>query len=145
MLSHGSNLLTKEKGSQVKKMKTIKKAAIIMALVVSLAVVCSTVYATFYVTSAATPATTVSYSVTISEVRGFNPTFSLTAKVVDASSDGASCVTNVPVTFYVSVDGGSSWTAIGTAHTNSAGIATSSYSIQSNDETDQFQAAIGIP
>ena len=125
-------------------MKTIKKAAIIMALVVSLAVVCSTVYATFYVTSAATPAATVSYSVSISEVRGFNPTFSLSAIVVDASSDGGSFVTNVPVTFYVSVNGGS-WTVIGTSHTNSAGIATSSYSIQSNDETDQFQAAIGIP
>ena len=125
-------------------MKTIKKIAVIVAIAVCFAVVCSTVYATFFVTSAATPAATVTYSVSMSEVRGFNPTFALSATVVDSSSDGGSCVTNVPVTFQVSVNGGA-WTTIGTSHTNSAGIATSSYSIQSNGETDQFQAEIGIP
>ncbi len=125
-------------------MKTIKKVSLIIALVICFAVVCSTVYATFYVASAATSAATVTYSVSMTEVRGFNPTFALSAQVVDSSSDGSSCITNVPVTFQVSANGGA-WTTINTSHTNSAGIATSSYSIQSNGETDQFQALIGIP
>lgn len=125
-------------------MKTTKKAAIIIAIVACLAVTCSTVYATFFVSSTPTSPVTVNYAVTLTETRGFDPSFKLSATVTDASSDGGSCVNDVPVTFYVNVDDGG-WVAIGTSHTNSDGVATSSYSIQSNGETDQFQAEIGIP
>ena len=87
---------------------------------------------------------TTNYSVSITETRGFNPTFKLEATVTDSSSDGSSNVNNVPVTFYVNADN-AGWTAIGTSHTNSTGVATGSYSIQGNGETDLFQAEIGIP
>jgi hypothetical protein len=125
-------------------MKTSRKVGIIIAIVVCLAVTCTAVYATFYVTSAPTPSVTVNYSVSLTETRGFNPTYTLSAKVTDTSSDGGTFVSGIPVTFYVNADD-AGWTAIGTSHTNSDGIATSSYSIQSNGETDQFQAEVGIP
>ena len=126
------------------KMKMTKKVAVIIAVVACLAVSTSTVCAMFYVTSNATSSVTSSYTVSLTERRGYNPTFTLSASVVDNSSDGGSFVTNIPVTFYVSANGGD-WTAINTSHTNSTGVATSSYSIQSNGETDQFQAEVGIP
>ena len=125
-------------------MKMIKKAAIIIAIVACLAATCSAVYATFYVTSSPTAPVTVNYSVSLAETRGFNPSFTLSATVTDTSSDSGSFVTNVPVTFYVNAND-AGWTTIGTSHTNSQGIATYSYSIQSNGETDQFQAAVGMP
>lgn len=125
-------------------MNKTKKLAIIIAVVACLAVTCTAVYATFYITSSPTAPVTVNYSISLTETRGFNPSFTLTATVTDSSSDGGSCITDVPVTFYVNANG-AGWTSIGTSHTNAEGIATGSYSIQSNGETDQFQAAIGMP
>jgi len=75
-------------------------------------------------------------------VRGFNPTVKVYATVTDNSSDGDSFVSNVPVTFYVNADD-AGWTVLGTAKTNSTGVATYSYSIQSNGETDLFKATMG--
>jgi hypothetical protein len=125
-------------------MKTTKKLAFIITMVACLATMSSVVCATFFVTSTPTSAVTVNYSVTVTEVRGFNPTFKIYATVTDTSSDSQIFVSNVPVTFYVNADD-AGWTVIGTANTNATGTATYSYSIQSNGETDQFRAAAGIP
>lgn len=122
------------------KMKKIGKLAIIIAAVACLAATCSGAYAAFYVTGSPTTAE----SIVLTQTRGFNPTFELTATVTGTSSDGGSGMNNIPVTFYVNANG-AGWTIIGTSYTNSTGVATSSYSIQSNGETDQFQAAIGMP
>jgi hypothetical protein len=124
-------------------MKVTKQIAIIISVVICLASVGSAV-ATFMVSSTPTEAVTTNYSVSISQVRGFNPTFKLYATVTDSSSDGNTYVNNVPVTFYVSIDEGE-WTVAGTGHTNSTGVATGSYSIDHNGEVDQFRAEIGIP
>jgi hypothetical protein len=122
----------------------MKKIAIVISLLVCLVATFSTVYAAFLFTSEPTSPVTVNYSVIVTEVRGFNPTFKVYATVTDSSSDGGNFVSNVPVTFYVNANQ-AGWTTLGTAKTNSAGVATYSYSIQSNGETDQFKAAIGIP
>ena len=105
----------------------MRKTAIAISIVICLVATFSTAYAAFFVTSEPTSPVTVDYSVTVTEVRGFNPTFKLYATVSDGSSDGGSFVSGVPVTFYVNADG-AGWTALGTAKTNSEGVATYSYS-----------------
>jgi hypothetical protein len=125
-------------------MKKTKRMAFTLTIAICLVAMCSAVYATFMVTSSPTAPVTVNYSVTVTEERGFNPTFKVYATVTDNSSDGSSFVKGVPVTFYVNAND-AGWTALGTSNTNATGVATYSYSIKSNGETDQFQAAAGIP